>query len=100
MRTESTELEHRETRELINQSQNWFFENPKTRPKDKTVANLSKGKKEPKENKMKSPNWEITEVAISLPRSQTTCDIGNRKSNYGGGTLNHRESSHEEIPDA
>lgn len=51
MRTESTELEHRETRELINQSQNWFFENPKTRLKDKTVANLSKGKKNRKETK-------------------------------------------------
>lgn len=46
MRTESTELEHREIRELINQSQNWFFENAKTRQKDKTIANLSKVKKQ------------------------------------------------------
>lgn len=44
MRTESTELEHREIRELINESLNWFSENPKMRPKDKTVANLRKGK--------------------------------------------------------
>lgn len=36
---------------------------------------------------MKSPKWEITEVAISLPGSETTCDIGNRKSNYGGEPL-------------
>lgn len=42
--TESTELEHREIRELINESLNWFSENPKTRPKDRTVVNLSKGK--------------------------------------------------------
>ena len=44
MRTESTELEHREIRELINESPNWFSENQKTRPKDRTVVNLSKGK--------------------------------------------------------
>lgn len=56
MRTESTELEHREIRELINQSQNWFFENAKTRQKDKTVANLSKVKKQSKVKKPKLGN--------------------------------------------
>ena len=60
MRTESTELEHREIRELINESLNWFSENPKMRPKDKTVANLRKGK-----NKGKNLNQPVAKTSPS-----------------------------------